>query len=102
VFVSLPALTLAKEVTWLRQGKGFQPEQQPLLYDLDRLPQVRIEKDSKVITTRTQLTGEVDEVCKAAGIGLFGQHRRAASSIGLLRINPPWGQRLGSQSSRPS
>jgi hypothetical protein len=89
VFVSLLALTLAKEVTWLRQGKGFQPEWQPLLYDLDRLRQARIDKDGKLITTRTQLTGEVDEVCKAAGIALFGQHRRAASGISRLRTNPP-------------
>ena len=45
VFVSFLALTLAKELTRLCQDKGFQPEWQPLLNDLDRLLQATIEKD---------------------------------------------------------
>lgn len=70
VFVSFLALTLAKELTRLCQDKGFQPEWQPLLNDLDRLQQATIEKDGKVISTRTHVTGEVGNVFKAAGIAL--------------------------------
>jgi hypothetical protein len=70
VFVSFLALTLAKELTRLCQDKGFQPEWQPLLNDPDRLQQATIEKDGKVITTRTHVTGEVGNIFKAAGIAL--------------------------------
>ena len=70
MFVSFLALTLAKELTRLCHEKGFQPEWQPLLNDLDRLQQATIEKDGKVITTRTHVTGEVGTAFKAAGIAL--------------------------------
>ncbi len=48
----------------------MRPEWQPLLNDLDRLQQATIEKDGKVVTTRTHVTGEVGNVFKAAGIAL--------------------------------
>jgi hypothetical protein len=70
VFVSFLALTLAKELTRLCQEKGLQPEWQPLLNDLDRLQEATIEKDGKVITTRTHVTGQVGNVFKATGIAL--------------------------------
>ena len=65
-----PPFSLAKELTRLCQDKGFQPEWQPLLNDLDRLQQATIETDGKVITTRTHVSGEVGNVFKAAGIAL--------------------------------
>ena len=70
VFCSFLALTLAKELTRLCQAKGLMPEWQPLLNDLDRLQQATIEKDGKVITTRTHASGQVGNVFKAAGIAL--------------------------------
>lgn len=70
VFVSFLALTLAKELTRLCQEKGLQPEWQPLLNDLDRLQEATIEKDGKVITTRTHVSGQVGNVFKATGIAL--------------------------------
>jgi transposase len=75
VFVSFLALTLAKELTRLCEDKGLKPEWQPLLNDLDRLQQATIEKDGKVITTRTHVTGEVGNVFKAAGIALPANFR---------------------------
>ena len=70
VFCSFLALVLAKELTRLCEAKGLKPEWQPLLNDLDRLQQATIEKDGKVITTRTHVTGQVGNVFKAAGIAL--------------------------------
>lgn len=70
VFVSFLALTLAKELTRLCEERGLRPEWQPLLNDLDRLQQATIEKDGKVITTRTHVTGDVGKVFKAAAIAL--------------------------------
>ena len=70
VFCSFLALVLAKELTRLCEAKGLRPEWQPLLNDLDRLQQATIEKDGKVITTRTHVTGQVGNVFKAAGIAL--------------------------------
>ena len=70
VFCSFLALTLAKELTRLCEAKNLKPEWQPLLNDLDRLQQATIEKDGKVITTRTHVTGQVGSVFKAAGIAL--------------------------------
>jgi hypothetical protein len=70
VVVSFLALTLAKELTRLCQEKGLQPEWQPLLDDLDRLQEATIEKDGKVITTRTHVSGQVGNVFKATGIEL--------------------------------
>ncbi len=48
---------------------GHQPEWQPL-NDLDRLQQAAIEKDGKIITTRTYATGQVGNVFKAVGVAL--------------------------------
>jgi transposase len=70
VFCSFLALALAKELTRLCEEKGLKPEWQPLLNDLDRLQQATIEKDGKVITTRTHVSGDVGNVFKAAGIAL--------------------------------
>ena len=70
VFCSFLALTLAKELNRLCGARGFQPEWQKLLNDLDRLQQATIEKGGKVITTRTHVTGQVGNVFKAAGIAL--------------------------------
>lgn len=70
VFCSFLALVLAKELTRLCDAKGLKPEWQPLLGDLDRLQQATIEKDGKIITTRTHVTGQVGNVFKAAGIAL--------------------------------
>lgn len=70
VFCSFLALVLAKELTRLCQDKGLKPEWQPLLNDLDRLQQATIEKDGKVIITRTHVTGQVGNVFKAVGLAL--------------------------------
>lgn len=70
VFVSFLALTPAKELTRLCQEKGLQPEWQPLVNNLDRLQEATIEKDGKVITTRTHVSGQVGNVFKATGIAL--------------------------------
>jgi len=40
------------------------------LGDLDRLQEATIEKDGRVITTRTHVTGQVGNVFKAAGVAL--------------------------------
>jgi transposase len=70
VFCSFLALTLAKELISLCEARDIKPEWQPLLNDLDRLQQATIEKDGKVVTTRTYATGQVGNVFKAAGIAL--------------------------------
>ncbi|WP_337848262.1 hypothetical protein [Sphingomonas sp.] len=70
VFISFLALTLAKELTRLCEEKGLHPEWQPLLNDLDRLQQATIEKEGKVVTTRTHVAGQVGNVFKAVGIAL--------------------------------
>jgi hypothetical protein len=67
-FCSFIALTLTKELARLCDEKGFKPEWQPLLNDLDRLQQATVEKDGKVITTRTHVTGQVGNVFKAVGV----------------------------------
>lgn len=79
VFVSFLALTLAKELTRLCQDKGFQPEWQPLLNDLDRLQQATIEKDGKVIAVRTPTSGQVGQVFQAAGVPLPANIREKAA-----------------------
>lgn len=79
VFVSFLALTLAKELTRLCQDKGFQPEWQPLLNDLDRLQQATIEKDGKVIAVRTPTSGQVGQVFQATGIALPANIRAKAA-----------------------
>lgn len=70
VVCSFLALTLAKELTRLCEDRGLKPEWQPLLNDLDRLQQATIEKDGKVITTRTHVSGQVGSVFKATGVAL--------------------------------
>lgn len=70
VFCSFLALVLAKELLRLCEDKGLRPEWQRLLNDLDRLQQATIEKDGKVITTRTHVEGDVGNVFKAAGVAL--------------------------------
>jgi len=70
VFCSFLALVLAKELTRLCDAKGLKPEWQPLLNDLDRLQQATVEKDGKVITTRTHIEGQVGPVFQAVGIAL--------------------------------
>ena len=46
------------------------PKWQPLLRVIDRLQEATIEKDGRIVTTRTQVTGQVGNVFKAAGIAL--------------------------------
>jgi hypothetical protein len=75
VFCSFLALVLAKELTRLCEARGLKPEWQRLLNDLDRLQQATIEKDGKVITTRTHVSGQVGNVFKAAGIALPANFR---------------------------
>ncbi|EIZ77279.1 transposase [Novosphingobium sp. Rr 2-17] len=79
VFVSFLALTLAKELTRLCQKKGFQPEWQPLLNDLDRLQQATIEKDGKSITVRTPTVGTIGSVFQATGVALPANIREQAA-----------------------
>jgi len=75
VFCSFLALVLAKELTLLCEARGLKPEWQRMLNDLDRLQQATIEKDGKVITTRTYVSGQVGNVFKAAGIALPANFR---------------------------
>jgi transposase len=70
VFCSFLALLMSNELYRLCAVRNLKPEWQPLLNDLDRLQQATIEKDGKVITTRTHVTGEVGNVFKAVGIAL--------------------------------
>jgi transposase len=70
VFWSFLALMLQKELAMLCAAKGFRPEWQDLLRDLDRLQQAVIEKDGKRIVTRTHVEGMVGRVFQAAGIAL--------------------------------
>lgn len=70
IFCSFLALVLAKDLMHLCADKGFRPEWQPLLNDLDRLQQATIEKDGRSVTTRTHVAGDVGNVFKAAGIAL--------------------------------
>lgn len=79
VFCSFLALVLAKELTRLCEAKGLKPEWQRLLNDLDRLQQATIEKDGRVITTRTHVNGQVGNVFKAAGIALPANFRDTQS-----------------------
>ena len=57
------------------EARGLKPEWQRLLNDLDRLQQATIEKDGKVIITRTHVSGQVGNVFKAAGIALPANFR---------------------------
>lgn len=79
VFCSFLALVLAKELTRLCEARGLKPEWQRLLNDLDRLQQATIEKDGRVITTRTHVNGQVGNVFKAAGIALPANFRDTQS-----------------------
>jgi len=70
VFCSFLALMLQKELAMLCAAKGFRPEWQDLLRDLDRLQQAVIEKDGKRIVTRTHVEGMFGRVFQAAGVAL--------------------------------
>lgn len=70
VFCSFLALMLQKELAGLCAEKGLKVEWADLLRDLDRLQKATIEKDSKRITTRTHVEGQVGSVFQAAGIAL--------------------------------
>ena len=69
-FCSFLALVMARELMRLCEDKGLRPEWQRLLNDLDRLQQATIEKDGRVITTRTHVAGDIGNVFKAAGVAL--------------------------------
>ena len=79
VFCSFLALMLQKELAMLCAAKGFKPEWQDLLRDLDRLQQAVIEKDGKRIVTRTHVEGMVGRVFQAAGIALPPHMRELTS-----------------------
>ena len=79
VFCSFLALMLQKELAMLCAAKGFRPEWQDLLRDLDRLQQAVIEKDGKRIVTRTHIEGMVGRVFQAAGIALPPHMRELTS-----------------------
>jgi transposase len=70
VFCSFLALVLQKELADRCRAAGFAVEWSKLLRDLDRLQEATIEKDSKRITTRTAVTGQVGRVFQAAGVAL--------------------------------
>ncbi|HET7411560.1 MAG TPA: IS1634 family transposase [Pararhizobium sp.] len=70
VFCSFLALVLSKELFRLCLARDLRPEWQPLLRDLDRLQEATVEKDGRIITTRTHVTGQVGNVFKAVGIAL--------------------------------
>jgi transposase len=70
VFCSFLALMMQKELADLCQSRGLVIEWGDLLRDLDRLQEATIEKDSKRITTRTAVAGQVGRVFQAAGIAL--------------------------------
>ena len=70
VFCSFLALMLQKELADLCHGHGLVIEWADLLRELDRLQEATIEKDDKVITTRTAVAGQVGSVFQAAGIAL--------------------------------
>jgi len=68
---------LQKELAGLCAEKGLMVEWADLLRDLDRLQRATIEKDSKRITTRTHVEGQVGAVFQAAGIAVpatFREH----------------------------
>jgi len=60
-------------------NKGFSVEWGDLPRDLDRLQEATIEKDSKRITTRTHVTGQVGSVFQAAGVALPPNIREQAA-----------------------
>lgn len=59
-----------KELDRLCRERDIMPKWQPLLRDLDRLQEATIEKDDRVVTTRTHVSGQVGMIFKAASIGL--------------------------------
>jgi transposase len=70
VFCSFLALLLRKELDDLCAAKGLKVEWADLLRDLDRLQEITIEKDGKVIKGRTPVAGQVGLAFRAAGIAL--------------------------------
>ena len=70
VFCSFLALVLQKELADRCRAAGVIVEWGDLIRDLDRLQEATIEKDSKRVTTRTHVQGQVGKVFRAAGIAL--------------------------------
>jgi transposase len=70
VFCSFLALVLQKELADRCQAAGVTIEWADLVRDLDRLQEATIDKDSKRITTRTPVTGQVGRVFQATGVAL--------------------------------
>lgn len=70
VFCSFLGLILRKELQNRCEAAGIKPEWDTLLHDLDRLQEATIEKDGKTWRLRTEATGTVPEVMKAARIAL--------------------------------
>ena len=79
VFCSFLALLLRKELDDLCAAKGLKIEWADLLRDLDRLQEASIEKDGKVITGRSPVTGQVGLVFRAAGVALPENIKTAAA-----------------------
>ena len=79
VFCSFLALLLRKELDDLCAAKGLKVEWADLLRDLDRLQEASIEKDGKVITGRSPVTGQVGLVFRAAGVALPENIKTAAA-----------------------
>ena len=79
VFCSFLALVLQNELDSLCRAKGVEVEWADLVRHLDRLQEASIEKDSKRITTRTQVEGQVGLVFQAAGVALPPHQREQAA-----------------------
>jgi hypothetical protein len=70
VFCSFLALMLQKELAMLCAAKGFRPEWQDLLRDLDRLQQGEIEQDGKTWRLRTEVGAVASAAMLACGIAI--------------------------------
>ena len=70
VFCSFLALLLQKELAMLCAAKGFRPEWQDLLRDLDRLQQGEIEQDGKTWRLRTEVGAVASAAMLACGIAI--------------------------------
>jgi hypothetical protein len=70
VFCSFLALVLAKELKDRCAKAGMHPEWDRLIRDLDRLQTADIKRDSRKVTVRTPVSGDVGPVFRAVGIAL--------------------------------
>ena len=70
VFCSFLALVLRKELHDRCRASGFLPEWLDVLLDLNRLQEARLEHAGKTWTVRTEATGVVPRLIKAAGLAL--------------------------------